>query len=282
MLLGAHMSIAGGVDRAFDHGERVGCDTIQIFTKSSNQWNAKPLSDEEINQFKLKQEKTGIAPVVAHDSYLINLCSPDEENQKKSINAFQIEMERCRILGIPYLVMHPGSHLGQGEEWGLETIASNLNDLIKKDSAPGGVMILLESTAGQGTNLGYKFEHLKTIMDLIETKDRIGVCVDTAHILAAGYDIRTSEGFENVLSEFDSVIGLDNLKAIHLNDSKKEYESRVDRHEQIGKGFVGLEAFRYLMNRKDFSRIPMLLETPKDKDNTEDIENLKLLRSLIH
>jgi deoxyribonuclease-4 len=281
MLLGAHMSIAGGVDKAFDHGERVGCDAIQIFTKSSNQWEPRPLKEEEITQFKLKQEKTGIAPVVAHDSYLINLCSPDKVNQKKSIDAFQVEMERCRTLEIPYLVMHPGSHLGQGEEWGLETIASNLNNLINQDLAPGGVMILLETTAGQGTNLGYKFEHLKAIMDLIEAKDRIGVCIDTAHVLAAGYDIRTSEGFESVLSEFDSIVGLENLKAIHLNDSKKEYKSRVDRHEQIGKGFVGLEAFRYLMNRKDFNLIPMLLETPKDKDNTEDIENLKLLRSLI-
>ncbi len=281
MLLGAHMSIAGGAFNAFKDGEKVGCDSMQIFTKNSNQWKAKPLSDEEIEKFKSEQQRTGISPVVAHDSYLINLCANDDEKLKKSYDAFAVELERCRLLGIPYLVMHPGSHLGEGEEKGLKEIASNLTRLLDGDADEGGAMVLLETTAGQGTNLGYKFEHLRDIMDMVEQKERLGVCVDTAHILAAGYDIRTAEGFESVLDEFDKVIGLKHLKAFHLNDSKKEHGSRVDRHEQIGEGYVGLEAFRYLVNRKDFEKIPMLLETPKDKEYTEDIKNLKLLRSLI-
>ena len=182
---------------------------------------------------------------------------------------------------IPYLVMHPGSHLGEGEAWGLGEIAANLNDLIESDNADGGTMILLETTAGQGTNLGYRFEHLRDIIEMINHKERVGVCLDTAHILAAGYDIRTANGFSDTLDEFDEIIGLERLKVIHLNDSKKELGSRVDRHEHIGDGFVGIEAFRYLMNRKDFSEIAMILETPKDKDYTEDIRNLKILRGLM-
>lgn len=281
MLLGAHMSIAGGVYNAFTDGKKVGCDTMQIFTKSSNQWKARPLADDEIARFKKSQAETGISPVVAHDSYLINLCTPDPQKQKMSVEAFAVELERCRNLGIPYLVMHPGSHLGEGEEWGLKTIAENLSKLIAEDKGGGGAMVLLETTAGQGSNLGYKFEHLKFIMDLIPFKDRVGVCLDTAHVFAAGYDIKSDGGFEKVLDEFERIIGLKHLKAIHLNDSKKACGSRVDRHEMIGKGELGIEAFRYLMNKKELAAVPMILETPKDKDYKEDIENLALLRSLI-
>lgn len=281
MLLGAHMSIAGGAYNALDRGEMVGCDTIQIFTKSSNQWRAKPLTDEDIAKFKENRQRTGISPVVAHDSYLINLCTTDIEKRKMSVGAMGIEMLRCRALEIPYLVMHPGSHLGEGEEWGLHEIAGNLNHLIEGDIDDGGTMILLETTAGQGTNLGYRFEHLRDIIEMIDHKERVGVCLDTAHILAAGYDIRTASGFADTLDEFNKIIGLEQLKVIHLNDSKKELGSRVDRHEHIGEGFVGIEAFRYLMNRKDFSDIAMILETPKDKNYTEDIRNLKILRGLI-
>jgi deoxyribonuclease-4 len=281
MRLGAHMSIAGGVDNAFTDGKKVGCDTIQIFTKSSNQWKARPLGDEEISRFKKNQTESGISPVVAHDSYLINLCAPDREKQKMSVESFAVELSRCRMLGIPFLVMHPGSHLGEGEEWGLKIIAQNISRLLEKDKGDGGAMVLLETTAGQGSNLGYKFEQLRFIMDLIPYKDRIGVCLDTAHIFAAGYDIKAPGGFDKVLDEFERVIGIRNLKAVHLNDSKKACGSHVDRHEMIGKGEIGIEPFRYLMNKSELASIPMILETPKDKDYREDIENLALLRSLI-
>jgi deoxyribonuclease-4 len=281
MRLGAHMSIAGGVDNAFTDGIKAGCDTIQIFTKSSNQWKARPLGDEEIARFKKNQTESGISPVVAHDSYLINLCAPDSEKQKMSVESFAVELSRCRTLGIPFLVMHPGSHLGEGEEWGLKIIAKNISSLLEEDKGDGGAMVLLETTAGQGSNLGYKFEQLRFIMDLIPYKDRIGVCLDTAHIFAAGYDIKAPGGFDKVLDEFERVIGIKNLKAVHLNDSKKACGSRVDRHEMIGKGEIGIEPFRYLMNKKELASVPMILETPKDKDYTEDIENLALLRSLI-
>lgn len=281
MLLGAHMSIAGGVYNALADGKKVGCDTIQIFTKSSNQWKARPLEDEEIEKFKTAGRETGISPVVAHDSYLINLCAPDQIKLKMSVEAFGVELSRCRTLGIPYLVMHPGSHLGEGEEWGMKKIADNISHLISEDAGAGGAMVLLETTAGQGSNLGYKFEQISFMMNLIPQKDRIGVCLDTAHIFAAGYNIKTPEGFEKVLDEFNKIIGIENLRVIHLNDSKKTYGSRVDRHDQIGKGEIGIEAFRYLMNKKEFANIPMILETPKDKDYAEDIENLAILRSLI-
>lgn len=281
MLLGAHMSIAGGVFNAFGDGKKVGCDTIQIFTKSSNQWKARPLENDEIEKFKTVQKETGIRPVIAHDSYLINLCSPDKAKMKMSVEVFAIELQRCRSLGIPYLVMHPGSHLGEGEEWGMKLIAENLSKLLSEDEEEGGAMVLLETTAGQGSNLGYKFEQLRYMMDLIPQKDRIGVCVDTAHIYAAGYDIKSQGGFDKVLDEFDRTIGIGNLRAVHLNDSKKGCGSRVDRHEQIGKGEIGIEPFRYLMNKKEFASLPMVLETPKDKDYKEDVENLAVLRGLI-
>ena len=281
MRLGAHMSIAGGVDNAFMDGKKVGCDTIQIFTKSSNQWRARPLGDEEIERFKKNQIGTGISPVIAHDSYLINLCSPDREKQKMSVESFAVELSRCRTLGIPFLVMHPGSHLGEGEEWGMKTIAENLARLLVEDKSDGGAMVLLETTAGQGSNLGYRFEQLRFIMDLVAFNERIGVCLDTAHIFAAGYDIKAPSGFDKVLDEFERVIGIKSLKAVHLNDSKKTCGSRVDRHELIGKGEIGIEPFRYLMNKRELASVPMILETPKDKDYTEDIENLALLRSLI-
>lgn len=281
MLLGAHMSIAGGVFNAFGDGKKVGCDTIQIFTKSSNQWKARPLENEEIEKFKTVQKETGIKPVIAHDSYLINLCSPDKAKMKMSVEAFGIELQRCRSLGIPYLVMHPGSHLGEGEEWGMKLIAENLSKLLSEDEGEGGAMVLLETTAGQGSNLGYKFEQLRFMMDLIPQKDRIGVCVDTAHIYAAGYDIKSQGGFDKVLDEFDRIIGIGKLRAVHINDSKKGCGSRVDRHEQIGKGEIGIEPFRYLMNKKEFASLPMVLETPKDKDYKEDVENLAVLRGLI-
>ncbi len=278
-LLGAHMSIAGGVDKALLEGKKVDCDVIQIFTKSSRQWAAQPYSKEEIQNFLMNQKETGIVTVIAHDSYLLNLGSPDEGLRKKSVHAFVDEMERCETLSIPYLIAHPGAHVGSGEEEGIKAIGRSLDDI--HASCPGyNVKIALEITAGQGSNLGYRFEQIRDMIDATKESDRLRVCFDTEHAFAAGYDIRTREGYERTFSEFDELIGLELLAAFHLNDSKKEFHSRVDRHEHIGKGYIGVEAFRLLMNDERFRGIPMCLETPKGPDLKEDRENLTLLRSL--
>ncbi len=278
--LGAHMSIAGGVGRAVDRGVEVGCDTIQIFTKNSNQWRARPISDEEVAGFKEKLEESGIDPVVAHDSYLINLASPDPGLLERSRNAFLEEMNRAEALGIPYLVMHPGSHKGSGVDVGLRTIAESF-DRLHEQTVGFRLMVLLETTAGQGTNLGFTFEHLRRIIDMTAEGGRLGVCLDTCHAFTAGYDITSRNGYEKMWEEFDSEIGLDRLKVIHLNDSKKDLGSRVDRHEHIGKGTLGLEPFRMLVNDERLREIPMILETPKGPDYAEDKENLATLRNLI-
>ena len=279
-LLGAHMSIAGGVDKALLEGKKVACEVIQIFTKSSRQWAAKPYSKEEIQNFLTNQKETGIITVVAHDSYLLNLGSPDEGLRKRSIQGFIDEMGRCETLSIPYLIAHPGAHTGSGEEEGIKTIARSLDDV--HAACPGyQVKIALEIRAGQGSNLGYRFEQIRNMIDATKENDRLRVCFDTEHAFAAGYDIRTKEGYERTFSEFDEAIGLKLLAAFHLNDSKKEFHSRVDRHEHIGKGHIGVEAFRLLMNDPRFWGIPMCMETPKGPDLKEDVENLTLLRSLI-
>ena len=279
-LLGAHMSIAGGVDKALLEGKKVDCDVIQIFTKSSRQWAAQPYSKEEIQNFLTNQKETGIVTVIAHDSYLLNLGSPDEGLRKRSVRAFVDEMERCETLSIPDLIAHPGAHVGSGEEEGIKTIGRSLNDI--HASCPGyNVKIALEITAGQGSNLGYRFEQIRDMIDATKESGRLRVCFDTEHAFAAGYDIRTREGYERTFDEFDEIIGLKLLAAFHLNDSKKEFHSRVDRHEHIGKGHIGVEAFRLLMNDQRFWGIPMCLETPKGPDLKEDIENLATLRSLI-
>jgi deoxyribonuclease-4 len=279
MLLGAHMSIAGGAFNAFAQGEHFGCTTIQIFTKSSNQWKAKELTDEEIEKYHAEQEKTGIDPVIAHDSYLINLGSPDKALIKKSREAFLIEMNRCETLKIPVLVTHPGSHLGEGEEWGIKRIAESISWLHKKTEG-FKVKIALETTAGQGTNLGYKFEQLASMIEQSSEPERLAVCLDTCHIFAAGYDITTKKAYEQTISEFDRIIGLDRLAAIHFNDSKKELGSRVDRHNHIGEGFIGEEPFGFFMRDKRFQKIPKLLETPKGDNGEMDKVNLDKLRKL--
>ncbi len=279
-LLGAHMSIAGGVGNALLAGKKVDCDAIQIFTKSSRQWAAKPYTKEEIEQFGANQKETGITQVIAHDSYLLNLGSPDTPLRKRSVAAFIDELERCEILGVTNLVAHPGAHVGTGEAEGIKTIAKSLDEVHK--ACPGyGAKVTLEITAGQGSNLGYRFEQIAAIMDATKESDRLRVCFDTEHAFAAGYDIRTQEGYERTFSEFAEAIGIERLAAFHLNDSKKEFNSRVDRHEHIGKGFIGVEAFRLLLNDKRFWGLPMCLETPKGPELKEDRENLTLLRSLI-
>jgi deoxyribonuclease-4 len=279
-LLGAHMSIAGGVGNALLDGKKVDCDAIQIFTKSSRQWASKPYSKEEIEQFVINRKETGITKVVAHDSYLLNLGSPDPALRVRSVTAFVDELERCEILGVTNLIAHPGAHVGSGEMEGIKTIAKSLDEV--HTACPRyDVKITLEITAGQGSNLGYRFEQIGNIMDATKESDRLRVCFDTEHAFAAGYDLRTPEGYERTFSEFDEAIGLEQLAAFHLNDSKKEFHSRVDRHEHIGKGFIGVAAFGLLMNDKRFWGLPMCLETPKGPDLKEDRENLTLLRSLI-
>jgi deoxyribonuclease-4 len=279
-LLGAHMSIAGGVGNAFIEGKKAGCEAIQIFTKSSRQWASKPYTKEEIEQFHLNRKETGIGAVVAHDSYLLNMGSPDTALRTRSVAAFIDEFERCEALGVTNLIAHPGSHVGAGELDGIKTIARSLDEVHK--ACPGyGAKVTLEITAGQGSNLGYRFEQIASMIDATRNSDRLRVCFDTEHAFAAGYDLRTKDGYERTFGEFDEIIGIDRLAAFHLNDSKKEFNSRVDRHEHIGKGFIGVEAFRMLMNDRRFWGLPMCLETPKGPDLKEDRENLALLRSLI-
>jgi deoxyribonuclease IV len=279
MRFGAHMSIAGGVDKAFDRAEKAGCDSLQVFTKNSNQWNAKPFDDATLEAWKQREAETGIWPVVAHDSYLINLASPKDDLWEKSIDAFGIELQRCDQLGIRYLVTHPGSHTGSGEEAGLARVSEALNRL-HNEIPDLDVITLLETTAGQGTNLGASFEHLATITGGVEDKNRVGYCLDTCHIFAAGYDFRTPEQYAETMEQFDELLGIDRLFAIHLNDSKNDLGARKDRHEHIGQGFIGLEGFRQFVNDSRLADVPGLLETKKSEDLSEDIENLATLRGL--
>lgn len=279
MLIGAHMSIAGGLYNAFAEGERKGCDTIQIFVKSSNQWKAKPITDEELEKYHQEQKRTGIEPVVAHDSYLINLGSPDPDLLEKSRQAFLVELQRCEKLAIPYLVTHPGSYLDSPEQSGIDRVAQSLAWLFEKTS-DFKVKVALETTAGQGSNLGYTFEQLAEMIEKSGLPQRCMVCFDTCHAYAAGYDIANREGYEQTWKAFERIIGLDKLAAIHLNDSKKGLGSRVDRHEQIGKGALGQDAFGFIMRDKRFKGIPKLLETPKGDDDEMDEINLRLLRNL--
>ena len=281
MLAGAHMSIAGGVSNAITRGRDCSCDTIQIFTKSNNQWKAKVLTEEEVAKFKQLREASRIAPVVAHDSYLINLGTQDDALYEKSVDALFIELGRAEALELAYLVMHPGAHVGAGEKAGLRRIAQGIK-LLHKRTKGYKVRIALETTAGQGTSLGYRFEQLAQLLDLIGDNDRLAICLDTCHIFAAGYDIRTPAAYKKTLAELDDVVGLDMVKLIHLNDSKKGLGSRVDRHQHIGRGEIGSEGFRLLVNDSCFARLPMILETPKEKDGDEwDLMNLGTIRGLV-
>ncbi len=278
-LLGAHMSIAGGLHLAIERGQSVGCTALQIFTKNNNQWQGKALSEEEAEQFRQAWAASGIGPIIAHNAYLINLASPDEETHRKSMTAMLDELHRAERLGLSGLVIHPGSHLGKGESWGLKRIASSLDALHAK--TPGfRVKILLEITAGQGNHLGYRFEHLAEILNRVEQPERLGICFDTCHAFAAGYDIGTMAGYRKTMSEFDATLGLDRMMAFHLNDSKNAPGSRVDRHEHIGQGTLGLDAFRFILNDRRFASVPKVIETPKQPDLEEDRMNLNVLRGL--
>lgn len=276
--IGAHVSAAGGVENSPVNANKIGATAFALFTKNQRQWGAKPLTEESIRLFKLNCDKYGYKPyqILAHDSYLINLGHPEMEALQKSRNAFLDEMQRCEQLGLDRLNFHPGSHLNKTtEEQCLITIAESINWALEKTT---GVTAVIENTAGQGTNLGFSFFQLKKIIDQVNDKNRIGVCIDTCHAYSAGYDFKTSAGFESVFDEFDEVIGFNYLKGMHLNDSKKEFGSRVDRHESLGKGTIGLELFKCIMNDKRFDNIPMVLETPNEDIWAEEIELLKKMQ----
>ena len=280
-LIGAHMSISGGVDSAPLRGGVVGCACIQIFTKSNVQWRARPLTEKEIAAFKKNCAETGIRPVVAHNCYLINLGSPKRDLAAKSFDSFLMELERCRLLGLPAIIAHPGSHTGAGEAAGLRRITRAIDELLERTKG-SKVKILVETTAGQGSNLGYRFEHLAEIMSGVKRKSRMGVCYDTCHTFAAGYDIRTEDAYRRAMEEFDRVIGLKRIEAFHFNDAKQALGSRIDRHEHIGRGKLGKEPFRLILQDARFAAVPKILETPKGKrGKTEwDVINLTLLRRL--
>jgi deoxyribonuclease-4 len=276
------MSIAGGLDKAPLRGKQVGCDTIQVFTKSNRQWRAKRLTDQEVEAFKANLAATGIGPVVAHDCYLVNLAASRRAVWKKSVAAFRVELERADRLGIPFLVTHPGSHAGAGEAEGICRVAEAVNEL-HAGLPSARVRILLETTAGQGSSLGHRFEQLAAILARVERAARVGICLDTCHVFAAGYNIRTPDGYRKTLKELEACLGLERLQAIHLNDSKGGLGCRVDRHEHIGEGRLGLAPFRRLLNDRRLRRVPMILETPKDDDFiTADRRNLARLRQLLN
>jgi deoxyribonuclease IV len=279
-LLGAHMSIAGGIFNAPERGIKASCNVIQLFTQNANQWKGKAVSDEDATLFKVKLAASGITDVVSHDIYLINLASAPGEVRDKSLIAFREELERCARLGIQKIVMHPGSHNGDGEEVGLKRVCEAFDMLFAQVPQFTG-KVLLENTAGQGTNLGHRFEHLKTIIEGSSFRERFGVCFDTCHGFAAGYPIAERDGFLRTFEEFDQVVGISALGAFHLNDSKKGLGCRVDRHEHIGAGALGLEAFRLIMNEPRFALVPKFIETPKGDEDEMDRVNLTLLRSLV-
>ena len=277
MNLGAHVSTAGGVSNAPLNAKNLGITTFQIFSRNQKKWQSKPLTELEIDQYRTNCAELEIQETLAHGSYLINLANPDEEKRKKSIDAFYDEMYRADLLNIDYLVVHPGAHMGSNEEQGLRNVVDSLLLLLDRQSS-GHVRILLETTAGQGTNLGYKFEHLAEIIQLVDHKERLGVCLDTCHAFTAGYDFRTRLGYENVFLRFDEIIGLEMLFAFHLNDSMHEFNSRKDRHAHIGEGEIGIELFGFLMNDERFNNTPGILETPKGPDKYK--MNLDVLQNL--
>lgn len=273
--IGAHVSASGGVSNAVANALEIGANAFALFTRNQRQWYPKPLEEEEIKNFRSAVKEAGIEPkhILPHASYLINLGNPDPTNLKKSRDAFLDEMQRCEQLGLTLLNFHPGSHLKKmSEEDCLAQIAEEINIALQKTK---GVTAVLENTAGQGTNLGYRFEHLKAIIDQVEDKSRVGVCIDTAHTLAAGYDIRTEEGYRETMYQIDKIIGLKYLRGIHLNDSLKELASRVDRHASVGEGVMGMTLFEVLMQDERLADIPIILETPNPDRWAEEIALLR-------
>src|SRR5438876_2368084 len=280
LLLGAHMSIRGGVSMAIERARSIRCTAMQIFVKNNMQWFARPLSPEEIRAFVDHVQRDELLSIFGHANYLINLAATNPQFRANSIRALSEELTRADQLQLPFLVVHPGAHLGAGEEAGLERIVASI-DRVLAGIPKINTRIALETTAGQGSCLGSKFEHLAYIISRVREPERLCVCLDTAHIFAAGYDIGSESAVRKTLHEFDRIIWRDRLVAIHVNDSKTARGSRVDRHEHIGRGKIGLEAFRIIMRDHRFRKIPKVLETPKGKDLREDVENMKTLRGLI-
>lgn len=279
MRLGAHVSIAGGVDLAVLRGLDLGCDAFQIFTKNNNQWRAFPLKKEVVERFRSNLAESGMHPVVAHTSYLINLGTSSKRLWNKSVKSFQTELERCETLGVPYLVTHPGSHTGAGVDRGLENVADAIN-LVHAKTKGHRVMTLIEHMAGQGTNLCFEFEQIARLIDMVNSKERLGVCLDTCHLFAAGCDYRTPEKYEALIQEIDLTFGLRFVRCIHLNDSKTKFGSRVDRHEHIGRGKIGRLGFQLFLSDPRFRQIPGLIETPTDGTGKDERRNLRTLRRL--
>ena len=276
-LLGAHIPSAGMLGHSIRNGSKMGCTAIQVFTSSPQQWKSKPVTDEVAADFKVAIRETGITEIVSHDSYLINRFSPDLAKREQSIEGIKSEIERCAKYGIRFVVSHMGSHVGQGEKAGLAGVVESTRRVL--DETPDSVTICMETTAGQGTALMAKFEQLAHLIEQLNDHPRLAVCLDTCHVFVAGYDIRTEETFTHTFAEFDRIIGFDKLKVVHCNDSKKGLGSRVDRHDNIGQGEIGLEAFRLLVNDSRFDQIPILLETPTDNEGHE--RDLATLKSLI-
>jgi deoxyribonuclease-4 len=265
--------------KAFDRAESVGCDAVQIFVKPNRSWSVPVLTEEDIALFRSRAEATGIRPVVGHTSYLLNLSSPQDDLWHRSVDTLIIELERCEALGVPWLVLHPGAHVGTGEKAGLLRMARALGDV---HAATTGfrARLLLETTAGEGTRLGYCFEHLAWLLEETPEGERLGICLDTCHVFAAGYELRTPDGYAETMDALDRAVGLEQLKAIHLNDSQGELGSRRDRHAHIGKGHIGLSGFYHILGDARLTGLPGLLETPKGDDLHEDRENLAVLRGL--
>jgi deoxyribonuclease-4 len=279
--LGAHMSIAGGLPSAVERARRVEATALQVFVKSANQWRARDLAEGEVEAFRGAAGEAGLSGhLTAHSTYLINLASPDEALWEKSIAAFVEELRRCAALAIPHLVVHPGSHMGAGEAAGIARVAGALDRALRAEPS-GAVSVLLEITAGQGRCLGGTFEEVARILDAVRERDRVGACFDTCHALAAGYEFRDAPSYRETFARWDATIGLERLRAFHLNDSKGALGSRTDRHAHIGRGEVGLEAFRLLLNDPRFAALPMVIETEKQDDLEDDRRNLAVLRSLV-
>ena len=278
MLLGAHVSASGGLHNAIKNGDELHCDAIQIFLRNPNQWKAKPPTTAIIEKFNAAWTESPIGEVIVHDIHLSNLASPKPEVLEKSREQFREQMELAHVLGLRYLVTHLGAHLGEGETIGLKQLTDNFDQLFENTEAPD-VTVLLETTAGQGTNLGYRFEHLRDVIGMSKHPDRFGVCFDTCHVFAAGYDMRTEPDCETTFNQFDTIVGLDRLKAFHLNDAKSAYQSRVDRHEHIGEGNIGAAAFAFILNDSRFAETPLIIETPQMK--TRHKANLETLRGLV-
>ncbi|TFB09244.1 deoxyribonuclease IV [Candidatus Atribacteria bacterium MT.SAG.1] len=282
MKIGCHVSIAGGIDNSVVRAGELGCNTMQIFSKNASTWREKILKEDEVESFRANLKNSNINPVFIHTSYLINLASPSDELYFKSINAFLEEMKRADLLlPDPYLIIHPGAHTGAGEEYGIQRIIRALNIILEKSADLNlKTMILLEDTAGSGTHLGYTFRQLKRMIEGARDRKGIGICFDTCHAFSAGYDLSHQEGIEQTLEEIDKYLGLERLKVIHLNDSKYPLGSRKDRHMHIGKGYIGLEGFRVLVNHKYLKDLPFVLETPK-QDGKDDLKNINLVKSLV-